>query len=509
MASLICHGDLNEGANAIGNRIYVRPIMKPRRGWDGRFVEAIPEDVLPIDLVHRAVRRLYEIDNREPPVAPSVRVINLSICDPARPFDSEMSAWARLLDWLSWNYNVLFVVSAGNHSQDLELDLPRCALNGLTPWERERAVVKAIAADARNRRLLSPAETLNGLTIGAIHTDASSPSPSRLIDPFVQAGLPSVISAQGPGYRRSIKPDVFLPGGRQFLTEKLGTTHAKATLLTRGSERPPGQRVAAPGSSGLLGHTVHTRGTSNAAALASRGASFLYDLIEQLRRQPTSYVPPEFDVVLIKALLVHGADWADAKSRYEFALKNPQNSRDIKAYLGRFLGYGSANLPNVMACTKQRVTVLGFGELGDGEGAEFILPLPPSLSAVNERRSLTITLAWLSPLNSTRQNYRVAHLWFVPKYEIVPDRVCADHDAVQRGTVQHEVLEGARAVAFQDGDSITIKVNCRADAGDISASIGYGLAVTLEVAEEIDIPIYQEVRDRLAIRVPVQGARSV
>ena len=88
----------------------------------------------------------------------------------------------------------------------------------------------------------------------------------------------------------------------------------------------------------------------------------------------------------------------------------------------------------------------------------------------------------------------------------------ADHRAVQRGTVQHEVLEGSNAVAFHDGDSIVIKVNCRADAGDITEPIRYGLAVTLELAEDISIPlvrlpIYQEVRERLVVRIPVQGCK--
>ena len=433
----------------------------------------------------------------------SVRVINLSICDQTRPLIREMSSWARLLDWLSWKYNILFIVSAGNHLQDIELDLPRSDLSTLTAEERERAVVKALAMDTRNRRLLSPAETLNGLTIGAVHADASSPSLNHLIDPFVGTDLPNVISAHGPGYRRAIKPDVFLPGGRQFLGEKMGTTHTRATLQANGFSSPPGHCVATPGNAGQLNRKMHTRGTSNAAALASRGTYFLYELIEQLRRQPGTPIPANSDVVLIKALLVHSADWADAKFRYESALKNAQNSRVLKEYLGRFLGYGSVDLAKVMAGTEQRVTVLGFGELSDGEGAEFILPLPPSLSAVNERRRLTITLAWISPVSSTCQNYRIAHLWFNPKNDIAPDRVCADGFAVQRSTVQHEVLESARAVAFQDGDTIAIKVNCRADAGDIPAPIRYGLAVTLEVAEGVNIPIYQEVRDRMAVRVTV------
>lgn len=505
MASLICHGDLNESDYSLRTPLYVRPIMQPLRGFNNQFHEAIPEDVLPIDLIHRAVRRLFESENGTIPSAPTIRIINLSICDASRPLYLQMSSWARLLDWLSWKYQILFIVSAGNHYQDLELDVPRSQLSSLSRDGLEIAVVKALAADTRNRRLLSPAETLNGITIGAIHKDASVSSPNLLIDPFVGSSLPSVYSAQGPGYRRAIKPDLQLAGGRQLLSEKLGTAHRNATLQNRPSFRPPGQCVAAPGSSGQLDETVHTRGTSGATALASRGASHFFDLIGQLRLQPDKFVPSDFDVALVKAMLVHGADWADAKTRYEAALKNSTNSRTFKEYLGRLLGYGSTDLYGVATCTEQKVTVLGFGELGDGEGDEFTFPLPPSLSAVNERRRLTITLAWISPVSITRQNYRIAHLWFNPKNKIAPERLCADFRAVRRGTVQHEILEGDRAVAFQDGEAIALRINCRSDAGDIIEPIRYGFIVTLEIAEGINIPIYQEVRDRLAIRVPVQN----
>ena len=168
MASLICHGDLNVGGEPSGRPVYVRPIIQPRRDFDGQLVEeSIPEGTLPVDLVHRAVQRICEGEKGEggePPTAPSVRVINLSVCDRSRPFVREISSQARLLDWLSWKYNVLFIVSAGNHAEDIKLDIPRPALSNLTAEEREKAVIKAIAADTRKRRLLSPAETLNGLT---------------------------------------------------------------------------------------------------------------------------------------------------------------------------------------------------------------------------------------------------------------------------------------------------------------------------------------------------------
>lgn len=506
MASLICHGDLNAGDGPAIRPVYVRPILQPRHGFGGQFSESIPEEVLPVDLVHRAVRRLYVSEGGEPPAAPSVRVINLAVCDRYRPFDRAMSSWARLLDWLSWKYNVLFVVSAGNRTHDIELNVPRADFRNLTAENREKSVIEAIAADTRHRRLLAPAETLNGITLAATHADASGPGANpSLIDPFVRTGLPSTISAHGPGYRRIIKPDILLPGGRQLLSEKLGHNRTNAILQTTYFNRTPGQRVAAPGSSGELDQTLHTRGTSNAAALASRWADSLFNVIEQLRSLPGANLPSEYDVVLLKTLLVHGANWADTGALYESILKNTQNSRTFRDYVGRFLGYGAADVAKVMVCTDQRVTVLGVGKLDDGEGQEFILPLPPGLSATTEKRRLTVTLAWVTPVNSTRQNYRIAHLWFNPKNDLAPGRICADYHAVQRGTVQHEVLEGTKAVDFQDGDAIVIKVNCRADAGDIPEPIRYGLAVTLEVAEGIDLRIYQEVRDRLRPRILVQS----
>jgi len=508
MASLICHGDLEERQEPIGRPLYVRPIMKPRRFGDEEFEEMIPDDVLTVDLVHQAVRRLYEPENGEPPAAPSVRVINLSVGDSARPFFREMSPWARLIDWLAWEYNLLFIVSAGNHGQPIELDVPRSKLWNLSSEEREEVVLQAIAEDGRNRRLLSPAETLNGLTVAAIHEDRSTPAASaHLIDPFVTTKLPSVYSAQGPGYRRSVKPDIFLPGGRQFMAEKLGSSHAKATLLLDDFPRPPGQSVAAPGREGLLDQRMHARGTSNAAALATRGASFICDMIEKLRSQAGTEIPEEYDVVLTKALLVHGATWADADRPIREAIERTQDGTAGREDCDRFLGYGSADLHKVLACDEQRVTVLGFGELSNGQGAEFSVPLPPSLSAVTDARRLTISLAWLTPVQCTNQKYRVAHVWFNPPRWNRIDRkgINAVRTASQRGTVQHEVFEDSRAIPFEDGENLVIKVSCRRDAAAFSEPIRYGLAVTLEVKEgvEISIPIYQEVRERLGVRIPV------
>ena len=503
MASLICHDDLEVVGAKMGRRVYVRPIMQPRRGFNGQFFEAVPEDVLPVDLVHRAVVRLFDGEGGEPPVAPTVRIVNLSIGDTARPFVRGMSAWARLLDWLSCKYGVLFVVSAGNHARDVTLEDPGGGIHALAQDARQKLVISAVAEETRHRRLLSPAETLNGVTVGAVHVDASGPASNHLVDP-VSAGLPSVISAHGPGYRRAIKPDVLLPGGRQLLSEDPAAPAGNMVLRPAISRAKPGQRVATPGQAGSLIATNYTRGTSNSAALASREAFFFYELLETVRNGPGGQIPADFDAVLVKALLVHGAEWDGAFAVYKDALGANHSSRTFRDYVGRFLGYGRPDFGRVASGDEARVTVLGFGELIDGDGAEFALPLPPSLSGTNTRRRVIVTLAWLSPINSRRQKYRVAQLWFNAKGNVASERSCADWQAVMRGTVQHEVFEGSDAVAYRDGEELVIKVSCRNDAGEIVEPVRFGLVVTLDVTEDVlfQIPIYEEVRARIAVRVP-------
>jgi len=75
----------------------------------------------------------------------------------------------------------------------------------------------------------------------------------------------------------------------------------------------------------------------------------------------------------------------------------------------------------------------------------------------------------------------------------------------QRGTVQHEILDGEQATAFVDGQALSIQVNCRAQTGTLEEEIPYGLAVSLEVTEGIEIPIYDEIRERLRVGIPIEA----
>ena len=166
-----------------------------------------------------------------------------------------------------------------------------------------------------------------------------------------------------------------------------------------------------------------------------------------------------------------------------------------------------STLDRALACTEQRATAIDVGGLKDGEALEFRFPLPPCLSSQTVERRLTVTLAWLSPVNPFDQRYRRAEMWFEPPdSQIGVARADFDYNQVRKGTLQHEVLKGQYAVPYTDGDFLTFKVNCKAGAGKLETAIRFALCVSLEVAETVHLPIYQEVAARIQIGSAVRVA---
>src|SRR5262249_10867208 len=129
-------------------------------------------------------------------------------------------------DFLAARYNLTFLVSAGNVTD--QLSLPEFGLWGdfevASPQVRERAVLTALFVNKHIRSLLSPAEAINILTIGAQHSDnvVARVGARTAVDPFDDPALPNASCAVGLGYRRAVKPDLFLPAGREHVRMAAG-----------------------------------------------------------------------------------------------------------------------------------------------------------------------------------------------------------------------------------------------------------------------------------------------
>jgi hypothetical protein len=515
MASLIIHGNLDDDDEPLGSPLYVRPMLKP----DGSGRESIPDDELPVDMTWRAVRRMFEGDAGEPASAPTVRVINISIGDPEQCFHHLMSPWARMVDWLAWEYKVLFLISSGNHFDNVEVAHTGRSFAALSVLERQSAILKKLDETVRMRRILSPSESMNCLTVGATHEDASRPNLTPMRHDPLPSGAPCTYSAVGLGYGNSVKPDILAPGGRMFYGE--GNSNPSIPLLELRPEYAtrfaPGIRVADPGNQGGLDAEGYSRGTSNATALSTHMVAKAHDILAELSSQSDrpELLDDEHAAVLLKALLVHSASWDDGTDFMRSVLLPDANDQDFRKYIARFTGHGRVRPERLLECTEERATLIGVGELipgKDGSAHEFEVPLPSSLSGVLQKRRFTVTLAWLTPLNFRNRKYRRASLYYTFSEGLdsvlQASRKHVDHHAVKRGTVQHEVFESAddTTVVIADGQLLTIKVNARPYATNrLDDPVPYALAVSLEVAEGVGLPIYSEVRAGIAIRAAIRA----
>ncbi len=508
MASLILHGDLNRGEPPLERPLYVRPVMRPVRTLNG-WEERTSADRLLIDLIYRAVRRIKDGEGDEPASAPTVIIVNLSLGDPHRPFAGPMSPWARLLDYLAFRYRILFLVSAGNVTDVL-------ALPGYANWndfenatieDREKAVFEAINANKAYRTLFSPAEAMNVVTVGAAHRDAAPVrAVAMAVDPISTGDLPNVSSAVGLGFKRVIKPDILLDGGREHVQFQSTNPHLHIRP-SRVSGHAFGLLAAAPDPLGAdLSRTGHTWGTSGATALATRAAHRVFDaMMDRDGGTLLAETPSEYHALVIKALLLHGSAWGTRTNMIEEIVGGTHYPK--KDGVSRLLGYGVLDTERIVECTSERATLIGFGEIVPGSALLHRIPLPPGLDGVREYRAVTTTLSWFSPINPRHQGYRMAALEAGAGgdsgFSLGVQRSKAQpHDkAIKRGTVFHDRREGERAAAFVDGGDLLVRISARATAGEYEQAVPYALAISIEVGVGSAIKVYDEVRSIVEARI--------
>lgn len=374
MASLIIHGDLNKPDSPLDRPLYVRPIMESVEGIG--CTEQVISNVLFPDLLIRAVRRIMEGDGDSEAVAPSVRIINLSIGDPARVLIRRMSPGGRVLDWLAVNYNLLFIVSAGNHNE-IPITIP---VEDASATESARtAATKATFNNSLLLGILSPGDAINALTIGATHNDKADAIkvPDTVLD-VNRANFPAHYSGRGPGINRSIVVG-------------------------------PGVRAAVPSRGGAINGTKFCIGTSNAAALVTHEASKLFDILEEGNSEnnlPDALYHP----LLVRALLAHASSWGEWKKDLGKDLDLPEGQ--IRKQLTPLLGYGYLDPNRLGFSARNRAVVIAGGSITKDQRHTYSLPLPLSLRSKAEWHRFTVTLAFAAPTVGTLNQYRGSKVYF-------------------------------------------------------------------------------------------------
>lgn len=495
MASLIMHGDLSKPGKPMERPLYVRPILRPHE-YNLNFEQVVSNQLL-TDLLHQAIRRIVVGENGRSAVAPSVRIVNLSIGAESRAMVRRVSPVGRLIDWLAFEYNLLFVISAGNHRFPLTISVSAMSDSSLA----KGGVLRAAKMTSRLRGILPPGDALNALTIGAIHADESGDLdlPDTVWD-AVGEGMPTLYGAVGPGVGRSIKPELYHNGGRTVYVRpviEFGSDDFDL-LPASASELGPGTLVAAPGRGGTTSGVSFTHGTSNATALVTREANQLFDILEAGRDDESDFPFPDplFHPVLAKALLVHASSWGDRGEvlRRELGL----DSRTYRRELTTLLGYGALDVSRLGQGAENRAVLLGGGLIGRDQRHTYNVPLPISLRSRSEWHRFTVTLAYMAPTVGHLTRYRGAKVYFekLDDNETGAKRIEAEYQAVRRGSCQQEIIEGSRAMVFDTDGSLPIHVQCMDDAQRLPAgkTIRYGLVVSIETAMTTSSTIHDEIR---------------
>ncbi|MEN1708477.1 S8 family anti-phage peptidase IteS [Pseudomonas aeruginosa] len=186
---------------------------------------------------------------------PDIKVWNISIG--GNPCDEHLfSDFAHTLDKLSDEYNVLFVVAAGNYNIE-----PRRSWPNSAPLKD---------------RISTPSESVRALTVASItHIHAT--------DAHTLIGQPTPYSRRGPGPVFTPKPDITHVGGGVHLPWKSGASSIKVVT--------PDDKLTA------------RFGTSFAAPIASSMAAHAWQAVE-------GHPHLSADPSMVKALMIHAAQLA-------------------------------------------------------------------------------------------------------------------------------------------------------------------------------------------------------
>lgn len=500
MASLIIHGDRNRPEPPLPRRIHVIPVMGDR--------DAFPDDRLIVDLIYLAILRLRE-------QRPGVVIVNLSLGNRFRPFHGQLSPWARLLDRLAHRFGLLFIVSGGNAAGDIAVPAYRTRIDfeGAASADRAKAMVGALQALIGERRLLSPSETVNGLTVGACNSDTVPPADRALaravIDPFPELDAANPSSSLGPGFARSVKPDILMPGAREHVL--VVRNHDHIEVAPAPASRGAGLKVAAPPIAGRENQDGFTNGTSAAAALASRTCHRIHDALEAAYGEAFLALPAAERAVLIKALVIHPARWPRGLANLIKETIGPHGRGQAskqKDNIRRFFGFGVVDADDAVACASDRATFFATGSLARDRSVTVAVPVPLALGGQARPHSLSATLAWFTPVVPGRKSYRTCRLKILNPAGLGDLGISAhswqpDENQTNRGTVFTRCWEGNNAPVVTADMTIPLTVQREPDQGTpVDEPVVFGLAVTLAMPGEI--ALYDEVFAR--IQPPVRAA---
>jgi len=302
------------------------------------------------------------------------RIFNLSLGNENVPYDGRhIRGIAYTLDRLAREYDILFVVSAGNFRGTETL--PRA------DWRAEYPEYLL----APESVIIDPAPAMNVLTVGALANHTANVDEQRYGDREINAlspateDQPAPFTRHGPSIKGAIKPDLVAHGGNLATPMRREGQQAKAD----------GRRL------GVL--TLKHDFIGSTLLKDISGTSFSAPYVTHLAgRLLNNY--PRASANLLRALLVNHADVPPA---CQSAFPEP-----MREHMREVVGYGKVNVDTLFRSTDDKVVLMAEAAIENNSHQFYELPLPEEfLRSKRATRHITVTLAYCPPVKTTRMEY--------------------------------------------------------------------------------------------------------
>ena len=315
-----------------------------------------------------------------------------------------MSKWAAKIDDVSYDYDVLFVQSAGNIRENvikthIDLGFPYPLYFG-----------KELT------RIANPAQSLQALTVGSIsHSDFENDD----VITMGKKGEISALSRIGAGIWDSVKPDVVEYGG----TYAINKSGEQINLTTPEDVCPELIRRSPEGSA----FSRDDIGTSFAAPKVTHIAAEIQKIY------------PDSSPLLYRALIAQSARWSVTNWGNELTSEEQLNAL-------RYFGYGLPNVERATQNNEYRVTLVTTEplEVGESEAHIYQINIPDELRNIGEDYNilLEITLSYSAKPRQTRRYIRgYLSTWL--------DWVCSNKGETLENFTQRVIKTGEH---IDDGD---------------------------------------------------------